>query len=111
LLHSSGFGFLRGGLPEHIERHIEHDRPGPPGSWSSTPGAPRAAPFAGSAGTRVAIGAHRGGKIRLIVAVSSGMRRVELAGREAAGHRQNGPNRETSCRARSADWRSRGRKR
>ncbi len=89
--------------------------PGPPGHH----GLPRLAHrerhhlAAGRLEHPLAIGAHGRGKVGLVMAVEflEGAA-VELAGRHVAGHRQERHRIEIrSCRARSAGWPSRGRRR
>ena len=91
-LHSFGLGrLLRRRLAEHVERHVEHHRAGPPGHH----GLPRLAHrerhhlAAGRLEHPLAIGAHGGGEVRLVVAVELlECAAVELAGRDVSGHRQ-----------------------
>ena len=82
---------LGGGFLEDVERHVEHHRPGASGHHG-LPGLPdgeRHHLAAGGLEHALAIGAHRRGKIRLIVPVEllEGAA-IELAGRHVAGHRE-----------------------
>ena len=83
--------FLGRGFLEDVERHIEHDRAGPPGHHGlpRLPDRQRHHVAARRLEHALAIGAHGGGKIGLVVPVELLKRAaIELAGRHVAGHRQ-----------------------